>query len=122
MPRRVLYTYVTSGQFSQIPAVQVIRLTQIKLPLDHPADAIKKAAALRLRVPEQHLLSCTVFRRAHDARKKSAISLVYSLDVEVKDEAAVLKRFGKDRDVGPAPDMRTAWSLARPTACPSARW
>ena len=43
--------------------------------------------------------------RSHDARKKTSIALVYSLDVEVKDEAAVLKRFRKDTDVGPSPDM-----------------
>ncbi|CCD92871.1 putative FAD-dependent dehydrogenase [Bradyrhizobium sp. ORS 375] len=83
----------------------MIRLTEIKLPLDHPAEAIKKAAAARLRIPVEHLLSCAIFRRAHDARKKSDIALVYSLDVEVKDEAAVLKRFAKDKDVGLAPDM-----------------
>jgi uncharacterized FAD-dependent dehydrogenase len=98
--------------------VQVIRLTEIKLPLEHPAEAIKKAAAARLRVPAEHLLSCTVFRRAHDARKKSAITLVYSLDVEVKDEAAVLKRFGKDRDVGPAPDMTYRLVVRAPDSLP----
>ena len=83
----------------------MIRLTEIKLPLDHPPAAIKKAAAARLRIPADQLLSCNVFRRAHDARKKTSIALVYSLDVEVKDEAAVLKRFRKDTDVGPSPDM-----------------
>ena len=83
----------------------MLRLTEIKLPLDHPPAAIKKAAADRLRIPADQLLSCDVFRRAHDARKKTSIALVYSLDVEVKDEAAVLKRFRKDTDVGPSPDM-----------------
>ncbi|MGB9154768.1 MAG: NAD(P)/FAD-dependent oxidoreductase [Alphaproteobacteria bacterium] len=71
----------------------MLRLTEIKLPLDHPPEAIAAAAVARLQIAARDLVSCTVFRRAHDARKKSAISLIYSLDVVVKDEAAVLKRF-----------------------------
>jgi len=50
------------------------------------------------------LISCTVFRRAHDARKNFAIALIYSLDVEVSDEAAVLQRFAADVHVKPTPD------------------
>ena len=99
----------------------MIRLTEVKLPLDHPAEAIKKAAAARLRVPAEHLLSCAIFRRAHDARKKSAITLVYSLDVEVKDEAAVLKRFRNDKDIGPAPDMTYRLVARAPDSLPLGR-
>ncbi len=83
----------------------MLRLTEIKLPLDHPPEAIAQAAIARLRIPATDLISCTVFRRAHDARKKSAIQLIYSLDVEVKNEAAVLKRFAKDKDVKITPDI-----------------
>ena len=63
----------------------MLRLTEIRLPLDHPPEAIAKAAAARLRLSPEELISCTVARRAHDARKKHAILLVYSLDVEVKE-------------------------------------
>ncbi len=83
----------------------MLRLTEIKLPLDHPPEAIAKAAAARLGIPAAELLSCTVFRRAHDARKKSNIHLVYSLDVEVKNEAAILKRFANDVHVKPTPNI-----------------
>jgi uncharacterized FAD-dependent dehydrogenase len=83
----------------------VLRLTEIKLPLDHPAEAIAEAALARLKIPAGDLLSCKIFRRAHDARKKSNIHLVYTLDVEVKNEAAVLKRFAKDAHIKPTPDM-----------------
>lgn len=102
---RRAFVLLQDGNSNLPVAVQVIRLTEIKLPLDHPAEAIKKAAAARLRIPVEHLLSCVIFRRAHDARRKSDITLVYSLDVAVRDEAAVLKRFAKDKDVGLAPDM-----------------
>src|SRR5690348_5168383 len=83
----------------------MLRLTEIKLPLDHPPEAIEKAAALKLGIALADLVSCTVFRRAHDARKKTAIVLIYTLDVVVKNEAALLKRFAKDKDVRSTPDM-----------------
>ncbi len=83
----------------------MLRLTEIKLPLDHPPQAINEAAIARLGIAAHEMLSCTVFRRAHDARKKSNIILIYTLDVEVKDEAAILKRFAKDNNVKPTPDL-----------------
>jgi len=83
----------------------MLRLTEIALPLDHPPEAIARAAIARLRIQPSNLISCTVFRRAHDARKKFAIKLVYSLDVEVKDEAGLLARFAKDVNVKPTPDI-----------------
>lgn len=83
----------------------MLRLTGINLPLDHSPDAIAEAAIARLRIAPDRLISCTVSRRAHDARKKAAILLVYSLDVEVKDEADVLRRFANDVRVKPAPDI-----------------
>jgi uncharacterized FAD-dependent dehydrogenase len=93
----------------------MLRLTDIKLPLDHPPEAIAEAAAARLKIPPRDLLSCTVFRRAHDARKKSAILLIYSLDVEVKDEPALLKRFAKDIHVKPTPDIDYRFVAKAPT-------
>ena len=74
----------------------MLRLTEIKLPLDHPPEAIAKAALAKLGIAAKELLSCTVFKRGNDARKKHAIMLVYALDVEVANEAAVLKRFAND--------------------------
>lgn len=82
----------------------MLRLTEIRLPLDHPPEALARAAAARLRISAEELLSCTIARRAHDARKKHAILLVYSLDVEVKDEAAVLARFAGEASIKPTPD------------------
>ncbi len=83
----------------------MLRLTGINLPLNHSPDAIAKAAITRLRIAPDMLISCTVFRRAHDARKKAAILLVYSLDVEVKDEARVLEQFATDVQIKPTPDI-----------------
>jgi len=83
----------------------MLRLTDIKLPLDHPPEAIEKAAISRLKIAPSQLRSCQIFRRAHDARKKSSITLVYTLDVELENEEAILKRCSGDNHVKPAPDM-----------------
>lgn len=82
----------------------MLRLTEIKLPLDHAPEAIPAAILQRLRVPARDLSSYTVFRRAHDARRKAAIAVIYTLDVELHDEAAVLKRFTGDAHIQPTPD------------------
>lgn len=93
----------------------MLRLTEIKLPLDHPPEAIAAAAVQRLKIPAEQLLSCAVFRRAHDARKKSNIFFIYSLDVEVKDEEVILKRFAKDLHVKPTPDLEYKFVAKAPT-------
>ena len=83
----------------------MLRLTEIKLPLDHAPDAIRAAVLKRLRIPSSDLVSVEVFKRAHDARKKSAIVFIYSLDVTVRDESQILKRFAGDSHIRVSPDM-----------------
>lgn len=83
----------------------MIRITEVKLPLDHGPDALTKAVLAKLGISASDLLSCTLFKRGNDARKKNAIQLVYTLDVEVKNEAALLARFAGDKNVKPTPDM-----------------
>jgi uncharacterized protein len=83
----------------------MLRLTELKLPLDHADDAIEAAVLKRLQIKPQDLIRCAVFRRAVDARKKAAIALIYTLDIDVKNEAAVLKRLAGDRNLSVAPDV-----------------
>ncbi len=68
----------------------MLRLTEVKLPLDHEPDALRPAAAARLGIDPAAILDCVVARRGYDARRKSDIHLVYTLDVAVADEAALL--------------------------------
>ncbi len=85
----------------------MLRLTELTLPIDHPDEALRPAVAKRLGVRDEEVLELVVFRRGYDARKKYAdLSFVYTIDVALRDEAAVLKRFAKDRNVGVAPDTR----------------
>jgi uncharacterized FAD-dependent dehydrogenase len=82
----------------------MLRLTEIKLPIEHPDGAIRNAIVERLGIADADLLRCEVFKRGVDARKKNHILFAYTLDVELRDEAAVLARFKKDPHVGITPD------------------
>ena len=82
----------------------MLRVSDLKLPLGHPAEALPEALAARLKVAPEDILSWQVARRANDARKKSQILMVYSVDAALKDEAAVLARFEGDPHVRTAPD------------------
>jgi len=83
-----------------------MRLTELKLPLDHSASDLRNAILHRLGIAADDLLGYTIFRRSHDARKPAAIVFIYTLDVELRNEATVLKRLRGDRHVGPTPDTR----------------
>ena len=54
----------------------MLRLTEIKLPLDHPEEAIAAAILKKLQIAPKELIRYTLFKRSHDARKKGAIALV----------------------------------------------
>ncbi|TXG94275.1 MAG: NAD(P)/FAD-dependent oxidoreductase, partial [Rhodocyclaceae bacterium] len=84
----------------------MLRLTELKLPLDHAADALRPAICQRLGIADGELLDFTIFKRSYDARKKSAIVLIYTLDLTVADEPALLKKLAGDRHIGPTPDTR----------------
>jgi uncharacterized FAD-dependent dehydrogenase len=84
----------------------MLRLTELALPLHHADEALPAAICKRLRITPRELVRHVVVRRAHDARDKTSIKLVYSVDVNVKNEAAVLARSRKDGNVQPTPDTR----------------
>src|ERR1043166_3894391 len=96
----------------------MLRLTELKLPLDHAEGAVEASLLQRLGIAASELIGFSVFRRAVDARKKSAIALIYTLDVEVKNEAALLRRLKGDRNVSVAPDMDYRFVTRAPSSSP----
>ena len=83
----------------------MIRINELQLPLDHPAEALRHAIMARLGISDTELLDFTVFKRSYDARKKnSEITFVYIIDARVADEAAVLGRLADDRNIRVSPD------------------
>lgn len=94
----------------------MLRLTDIKLPIDHPDSALQEAILHRLGVDEGEVVRFAVFKRSPDARKKHAIQLIYSVDVEVRDEAKLLKRLKNASNIGPSPDMRYRFVAQAPAS------
>jgi uncharacterized FAD-dependent dehydrogenase len=83
----------------------MLRITEIKLPLDHPEDALKTAILKKLQIQPEELISYSIFKRSYDARKKTDIYLVYIVDIETTHEQQLSDRFKKDPHVFPTPDM-----------------
>jgi uncharacterized protein len=83
----------------------MLRISEVKLPLDHPIDDIKSAILKKLQISSEELIDYSIFKRSYDARKKAEIRFVYILDVEVKKEKQLLDRLKKDPHVIPTPDM-----------------
>ena len=82
----------------------MLRITELKLPLDHSESALKAAILFRLDISETDLTGFTISRRAVDARNKKHISLIYNLDVELRHEKAVLSRWQNDPKISLTPD------------------
>ncbi|MGA7749170.1 MAG: NAD(P)/FAD-dependent oxidoreductase [Gallionella sp.] len=84
----------------------MLRLTEIKLPPAHAEGEIRAAILKRLGIADDELISYIVFKRGVDARKSHAILYTYTLDVTLRDEAAVLARFSNDQHIKLSPDTR----------------
>jgi uncharacterized protein len=102
----------------------MLRLSEIKLPLEHSESELESAIRSRLaliHVPVDGLIRFTVFRRAHDARKRSDIKLTYIVDVDVKDEAAALPHLNDQPHCTVTPDMAYKFVAKAPVSMSSPR-
>ncbi|MBT9099164.1 NAD(P)/FAD-dependent oxidoreductase [Methylovulum psychrotolerans] len=82
----------------------MLRITELKLPLDHTEAMLSAAIIGRLGISPEQLNGYTIFRQGNDARKRAAILLVYTLDVSLSNGAEVLARFHADPHILPTPD------------------
>jgi uncharacterized FAD-dependent dehydrogenase len=82
----------------------MLRINELKLPLNHPDQALRDAIVGRLGIDGDDLVDYKIFKRSYDARKRSAIVLIYAVEVEVRNEAQVLARLKGEQHVLPAPD------------------
>jgi uncharacterized FAD-dependent dehydrogenase len=96
----------------------VLRLSELKLPLDHAEADLGVAIRARLGIEAQALAGYTVARRGYDARKRGAIVLVYALDVDTPLEAELLRRFTDDPHVQPTPDTSYRFVARAPARLP----
>jgi uncharacterized protein len=82
----------------------MLRLLEVKLPLEHTAADIQSAIVKKLSIAPKDLIHYTIFKRSYDARKKGAISFVYIIDIETTREQQLLQKFKKDVHVVSTPD------------------
>ncbi len=82
----------------------MIRLTEVKLPLDHTEADIQTTILKKLGISAKDLSEYQIFKRSYDARKQGAIALVYILDIKTSKEKQLLQRFKKDPHIVPTPD------------------
>lgn len=85
----------------------MLRITELRLPLDHAEGALRAAIVSRLGLHDTDLKAFTVFKRSYDARKKTAIVLIYTVDCELATptlHAEALLRCAADPHVRPTPD------------------
>lgn len=93
----------------------MLRLTDIKLPLDHDEQALELAILSKLDISKSTLLSFDLFKRGYDARNNRNIQLIYTLDVEVEKQEELLAQFSGDAHVRLTPDMRYKFVAQAPT-------
>lgn len=83
----------------------MLRLNEIKLPLNHDEEALPLAILEKLGIKAEQLITFNVHKRGYDARNKKNILLIYTLDVAVQEQAILLDAFSKDPHVRVTPDM-----------------
>ena len=82
----------------------MLRLSEVKLPLEHTEADIQSAIVKKLSLAPKDLIRHSIFKRSYDARKRGAVSFVYIIDIETTREQQLLQRFKKDPHIVPTPD------------------
>lgn len=71
----------------------MIRVNEIKMPLEHSFDDIKKAAARELKINKDNIKNITIAKKSIDSRRKSEVKFIFSVDVETDcNEDNIIKR------------------------------
>ncbi len=98
----------------------MLRITELKLPLDHSDDELRAAIVQRLGISDEQLLGFTLFKRSYDARKKnSELLFIYTIDLETSNEDELLRRFESDAKIGVAPDVSYKFVGQAPAELPA---
>jgi uncharacterized protein len=93
----------------------MLRLSEVKLPLEHTEADIQSAILKKLSIAPKDLIRHSIFKRSYDARKKGAVSFVYIIDIETTREQQLLQRFKKDPHIVPTPDTSYRYVTKAPS-------
>jgi uncharacterized FAD-dependent dehydrogenase len=86
----------------------MLRLNELKLPLNHSDDDLTAGIIKRLAIKPEQLLDFNVFKRSYDARNKKSIQLIYQLDIQLPEdvEQTILADTANSHNLRPSPDTR----------------
>ncbi len=93
----------------------MLRITELKLPLDH-SENLKDALLARLDISAEQLIGYKIFRQGFDARKRNAVLLVYTVDVETTNEQNIIKRLADDPHISLTPSCAYHFVTQAPKA------
>ncbi len=82
----------------------MLRLTNLKLDLNHQPEELEQAILQKLSISAEQLVSFNVFKRGYDARRKNTIILMYTIDIETTVDEQLLEQFADDNNVKTSPD------------------
>lgn len=97
----------------------MLRVGNLSIPLSATEEEIAQQLLRRLRIPREALLSWKIHRKSVDARDKGDVHFVLTVDVTLREEAAVLRRLKPGVAVRVQPLPRSGF-LAR--HLPGRRW
>ncbi|MDE6665672.1 MAG: hypothetical protein K2K14_05735, partial [Ruminococcus sp.] len=70
----------------------MIRINNIRVSLDFDFSELEKFCIKKFRIAPENLKSVRLSRKSVDARKKSYVHFIISIDVEAKNETQLLKK------------------------------
>lgn len=91
----------------------MIRIPEIKLSLNEDENVLKKKIANKIHIQEEEIKSYRIFKKSIDARKKDNVHFVYTVDVEIEDEAPILKKYS-NKGVIRTPELKYTFNYKAP--------
>lgn len=70
----------------------MIRINQIKLPLEHTKEQLEQKICKALKINREQILNYRIAKKSIDARKKPQLQYVYAVDVTAASEERILKK------------------------------
>ncbi|MDG1733483.1 MAG: NAD(P)/FAD-dependent oxidoreductase [Thalassotalea sp.] len=96
----------------------MLRLTNVQLDLNHQPEELQQAVLDILQISEDQLIDFTMFKRGYDARQKSKITLIYTLDVDTTINEELLERHANNQLVRQSPDTSYKFVAQAPEELP----
>lgn len=84
----------------------MLRINELKMPLDHDESDLNNAVAEKLSIEINDIVQINIYKRSYDARNKKNIVLIYQLDIELAQtlEQKILQQLPEQSRVRPSPD------------------